>query len=153
MLASIVKKSFSTIHTPILVLGGGCAGIDIMGHFLRQKGVSPHHIRIVEPSKYHYYQPGWTMIGGGLCDSSLTTRETARLVNKWVPIEWTGAKKIDPKTNTVFTEDGRQFTYEHLVIATGIRTNYDKIKGIYMNLINLFLLGNSHTRFIYPNIN
>lgn len=48
--------------TSVLVIGGGTAGIGIAAQ-LRRKGES---VTIVEPSDVHYYQPMWTLVGGGI---------------------------------------------------------------------------------------
>jgi sulfide:quinone oxidoreductase len=47
------------------VLGGGSGGLNISTHLLRS-GVLPSEIRVIDPSPYHYYQPGWTMVAAGL---------------------------------------------------------------------------------------
>ena len=38
--------------------------------------------------------------------------------------------KIEPEKNKILTVEGNEFTYDHLVLATGIRTDYDQIEGI-----------------------
>lgn len=63
MISPFSRRSFSTLHSPFLIIGAGAAGINVMGHLLRQKGITPQHIRLIDPSKFHHYQPGWTMIG------------------------------------------------------------------------------------------
>lgn len=97
---------------------------------LVRNGYLKNHIRIFEPSKYHHYQPGWTMLGGGLASPKdlITTNE------KMIPlgIPWTerDVTKIDPENNTIETEDGAKFTYDQLIISTGIQCNYDAVKGL-----------------------
>ena len=56
----------------IVVIGGGTAGIGITASLLRRQ--SSLRIAIVEPSDRHYYQPAWTLVGGGAYDISKTVR-------------------------------------------------------------------------------
>jgi sulfide:quinone oxidoreductase len=69
MFNQILKISYSYIkHTKFCVLGGGTGGINTVSQLLRQNNIRAADIRIFEPSSYHYYQPGWTMVGNNLAD-------------------------------------------------------------------------------------
>ena len=70
MLSKTICNMFAT-HTKICIIGGGTGGLNLSTHLMRAN-INPKDIRIFEPAKKHYYQPGWTMVGGGLCDVSLT---------------------------------------------------------------------------------
>jgi NADPH-dependent 2,4-dienoyl-CoA reductase/sulfur reductase-like enzyme len=50
-------------------------------------------------------------------------------VGKWVPLEYSAVKTFEPEKNLLYTEDGNSFSYDHLIIASGIKTDFDKIKG------------------------
>ena len=56
------KQAPSPRHK-VLIVGGGSAGLAVAAQ-LRNKGVEG--IGIVEPSSVHYYQPLWTLVGGGI---------------------------------------------------------------------------------------
>jgi sulfide:quinone oxidoreductase len=60
--STLLRFAFAT-HNRYLVIGGGTGGLNITSHLIRS-GIEPHNIRVIDPSPYHYYQPGWTMIGG-----------------------------------------------------------------------------------------
>ena len=53
----------------ILILGGGTAGITVAARLLR-KGYTD--VAIIEPSESHFYQPLWTLVGGGQATASTT---------------------------------------------------------------------------------
>ena len=134
MLSFKLSKAFAskvTIHTPICIIGGGTAGISLLGHLSRQKGFLPHEIRVFDPSKIHHYQPGWTMVGGGLCSPDKFNTHTEKMIAKNVAWERGRVVKIEPEKNKILTVEGNEFTYDHLVLATGIRTDYDQIEGIF----------------------
>ena len=47
----------------LVVCGGGASGSAIAHKFTRQLGNGK--VCVIEPSEIHYYQPMWTLIGGG----------------------------------------------------------------------------------------
>src|SRR3546814_9210099 len=72
-MASARGADGSVAHYDIIVIGGGSAGIATAASILRRRpGVS---IAIVEPCADHYYQPGFTMVGGGIFAAEATRSE------------------------------------------------------------------------------
>ena len=55
----------------ILIIGGGNAGISVAAR-LRRAGQSD--VAVIEPSDTHYYQPAWTLVGGGAYPQQSTAR-------------------------------------------------------------------------------
>ena len=140
MLSLKISRYFSqAVHTPICIVGAGSGGISLLGHLIRQKGFLPHQVRIFDPSKLHHYQPGWTMIASGLSDAKNFVTETHKMINKFVPWESTAVSKILPKENKIITSDGKEFTYDHLVLSTGFRIDYNKIEGFFLKNIKFTL--------------
>nr|WP_255704470.1 FAD/NAD(P)-binding oxidoreductase [Erythrobacter sp. SN021] len=87
-------------------------------------------IAIVEPADTHAYQPGWTMVGGGIFEPEVTRRPMASVMPRGV--EWirAAAKSFQPDDNQVTLEDGSTLRYEVLVVAPGIRLAWEKIAGL-----------------------
>ena len=56
----------------IVIVGGGAAGAAVAASLLRRK--SDLDIAVIEPAENHYYQPGWTMVGGGIFEPRHTVR-------------------------------------------------------------------------------
>jgi hypothetical protein len=51
----------------VLVVGGGTGGVTAAAQLSRATGgPGANSIAIVEPKEQHWYQPMWTMVGGGL---------------------------------------------------------------------------------------
>ena len=48
----------------VVVVGGGTAGLSVAARLLRRAPRTD--VAIVEPSDRHYYQPLWTLVGGGV---------------------------------------------------------------------------------------
>ena len=62
----------SELTTDIAVIGGGAAGIGVIASLLKR---SPGlRISLIEPADTHYYQPGWTLVGGGAYAQGDTAR-------------------------------------------------------------------------------
>lgn len=112
----------------IVVVGGGAAGIGVTASLLHRR---PNlRIAIIEPSDKHYYQPAWTLVGGGVYDIAQTVRDMADVIPpkaEWLQVAASG---FDPDNNLVHLADGRAIGYRHLIVCPGIRLAWEKIEGI-----------------------
>ncbi|HMT28750.1 MAG TPA: FAD/NAD(P)-binding oxidoreductase, partial [Bacteroidia bacterium] len=112
----------------VLVIGGGNAGLSLASLLLLKE---PNlKIGIIEPSEKHYYQPAWTLVGGGAFD----IRKTERNEGDYIPKKATWIKeyadKFEPEKNSVITKEGHLYTYDFLVVCPGIQLNWSAIKGL-----------------------
>lgn len=115
-------------HHTLLIVGGGAAGVSVANNLLRQNaGID---VGLIEPSEKHYYQPGFTIIGGGAYTMEQTTRKEADLLNP--KINWIKeyADSFQPEQNTVTLRSGDTVTYDYLVVCPGLQLDWDKIKGL-----------------------
>lgn len=112
----------------VVIVGGGAAGIATASSlFARKPGLD---IAIVEPSDTHAYQPGWTMVGGGIFEARETVREMADVMPSGVTWLKAAVRSFAPENNEVTLEDGTTLRYEALVVAPGIRLAWEKIEGL-----------------------
>jgi sulfide:quinone oxidoreductase len=117
----------SNSHT-VVVVGGGAAGIATAASLLaRRKNLD---IAIVEPHDTHAYQPGWTMVGGGIFDPKVTVRPMASVIPKGVTWIRQAVTSFAPDQNQVTLADGSSLTYEILIVAPGIRLAWEQIAGL-----------------------
>uniref|UniRef100_A0A8C3PJU8 Sulfide:quinone oxidoreductase, mitochondrial n=1 Tax=Calidris pygmaea TaxID=425635 RepID=A0A8C3PJU8_9CHAR len=112
----------------VLVLGGGAGGITMSARMKRKVGAE--NVAVVEPSKTHYYQPLWTLVGGGAKQLATSARPTGSVMPKGV--EWIKSRvtALDPDKNCVWLENDIKISYKYLIIALGISLHYEKIKGL-----------------------
>ncbi|MCR9179415.1 MAG: NAD(P)/FAD-dependent oxidoreductase [Erythrobacteraceae bacterium] len=114
-------------HT-VVVIGGGAAGIATAASMLKRRpGLD---IAIVEPSETHAYQPGWTMVGGGVFDLATTMRPMASVMPRGTTWIRQAAASFQPEDNQVTLADGSTLTYDLLIVAPGIRLAWEKIEGL-----------------------
>ena len=67
-------------HFQILIVGGGNAGISLAAQLFRKD--AKLDIAIIDPSDKHYYQPAWTLVGGGVFNQADTVRTEASVMPK-----------------------------------------------------------------------
>jgi len=132
----------------IVVIGGGSGGISTANHLsykLRDK-IKANEIRVmlIDPSKYHYYQPGFLEIPFGLMKKEETYKEIDKVLAQGVTLLQEKALKIDLANRSVQTDKGK-YTYDYLVIATGARYDYSAIPGFVEGVDHFYTLEGSNT--------
>ncbi len=116
----------------IVIVGGGNAGISIAAQLLRKD--SSLDITIVDGAKKHYYQPAWTLVGGGEFNIQDTERDESSVIpagTTWIQQMVAGFK---PEENKITLADGTDLGYDYLIAAPGIQLNWGEIKGLKENL-------------------
>ncbi|TCM85815.1 NAD(P)/FAD-dependent oxidoreductase [Rhodovulum steppense] len=117
----------------IVILGAGAAGTTMARRLAeRLDGAT---ITIVDARKRHLYQPGFTLIAAGLKPANYAVSSTA----EWLPkgVEWIeeAAAEIDPEANRIVTAGGKTVAYDFLILATGLKLDWDAVEGFDMNLV------------------
>ena len=105
-------------HHSILIVGGGSAGISVASR-LQHKGLDD--VGLIDPASMHYYQPLWTLVGGGRAPGAESGRSEADLIPKKVSWIKEAAAHIEPKNQLVTLASDRTVTYDHLVVCPGIQ--------------------------------
>jgi len=115
-------------HYQILIVGGGTAGITVAAQ-LRRK-LKKFDVGIVEPQTKHYYQPLWTLVGGGVFKKELSERSEEAFIPAGADWIREAVAEFLPEENAIITREGRRITYDYLVVALGIQIDWDKIPGL-----------------------
>jgi sulfide:quinone oxidoreductase len=115
-------------HSTVLIIGGGAAGVSVANNMRRQNKTI--NITLVEPSEVHYYQPGFTIIGGGAYTLKKTTRQEADLIHPSVIWVKDYAESFQPEANTVTLRSGDVWGYDYLVVCPGLQLDWQKIEGL-----------------------
>lgn len=117
-------------HYRIAIIGGGTAGISTAARLLKDLRSLAGDIVIIDPAENHYYQPLWTLVGGG----EARKEETERRMKDLIPdgAEWIKASVIsfEPEENFIHLSNGDKVVYEFLVVAAGIEVHWKGVKGL-----------------------
>ena len=112
----------------VVIVGAGAGGVAVASSL---KSRCPDlDIAIVEPNEVHYYQPGWTLVGGGVFNANDTVRTVASIIPnnvKWIKA---GVAAFAPKENMIVVDGCRTIKYEHLVVCPGIKLDWNKVEGL-----------------------
>lgn len=112
----------------VAVVGGGAGGLATASSLLRRR--PDLSIAIIEPGDQHYYQPGWTLVGGGVFDRKDTERPMAEVMPRGVKWIKSAVAGFEPERNEVVLEDGERVGYRTLVAAPGIELNWQGVSGL-----------------------
>jgi hypothetical protein len=112
----------------VVVVGGGSAGIGVTASLLRRR--PDLRIGVIEPSDKHYYQPAWTLVGGGAFDIAKTVRPTRDVMPRRATWLQAAAAGFEPEANRVLLSDGRAVSYQQLIVCPGLRLAWDKVEGL-----------------------
>jgi sulfide:quinone oxidoreductase len=115
-------------HHKIVIVGGGTAGITVAA---RLRNADPSlEIAVIEPSDKHYYQPLWTLVGGGIFPPEESERPEADLIPYGVTWIKDRVDAFVPHENKVITQASGEIAYDYLVVAPGMQINWDQVKGL-----------------------
>jgi sulfide:quinone oxidoreductase len=123
-----VTSTTDSPHHQVVIVGGGAAGITVASQLLAKN--SKLDIAIIEPSDKHYYQPAWTLVGGGQYKAEDTVKPEASCIPSGVTWIKDYAAEFDPDNNMVKTRQGKQVSYDYLVVCPGIQIDWNAIAGL-----------------------
>jgi sulfide:quinone oxidoreductase len=116
------------LHHQVVIVGGGTGGIAVASRLRRSLPAA--EIAIIEPSDRHYYQPLWTLVGGGEMSKEVTERDEAALIPDGTTWIREAVAEFHPEENAVLTTAGTRVSYDALVVAAGIQLDWHKVKGL-----------------------
>ncbi|KIM11918.1 MAG: hypothetical protein KU37_03440 [Sulfuricurvum sp. PC08-66] len=120
----------------IVIVGGGDAGISISARLCN--AIENPNITLIDPNPTHYYQPGQTLIGGGVWKLSDIAYALKEHLPREVQLIESSATAFDPDHNALTLANGEKITYDYLVVATGLEYHYEAIKGITRTMLGTF---------------
>lgn len=118
------------IQSKIVVVGAGTAGLTMAAQLLRKAPYLRGEVTIIDPSENHYYQPFFTLVGGGVATLEESVRKQETLIPEGAEWLQEAVTEFSPEENQVKTDKGTILTYEYLLVAAGIQLNWDKVKGL-----------------------
>lgn len=112
----------------IVIVGAGSGGVATAASLLKRK---PHlRICLIDPAQMHYYQPGWTMVGGGVFQAETTGRIMEVVIPNNTTLIKEAVEGFDPSANKVVLSSGQEVFYEQLVLSPGLKLNWSAVEGL-----------------------
>jgi len=137
-MAGVVRRIANGGRTPtetaedarfdVVIVGGGAAGISVASSLLARK--SDLNIAVIDPADVHYYQPGWTMVGGGVFNAAETAKTMGSLIPKGVHWLKSAVAAFEPKDNAVILDGCRVVKYDRLVVCPGLKLDWHGVDGL-----------------------
>ena len=112
----------------VLIIGAGAAGISVASSLLARSPMLD--IAIIDPADAHFYQPGWTMVGGGIFEAASTARTMASVIPTGVRWIKAAVAAFEPDNNQIILEGCRVVKYKQLVVCPGLKLDWQGIEGL-----------------------
>jgi len=136
-MAGVVRRIVNGGKTPtdvadamfdVVIVGGGAAGIAVAAS-LKQRSPDAS-LAILDPADIHYYQPGWTMVGGGVFEAETTARTMGSLIPNGVHWIKSAVAAFEPKDDAVILDGCRVVKYKRLIVCPGLKLDWDNVEGL-----------------------
>ncbi|WP_295022421.1 FAD/NAD(P)-binding oxidoreductase [Sulfurimonas sp.] len=119
----------SDVKGKIVIVGGGLGGMSTAARL--NNSINNADITVIEPDPLSVsYQPGQTLVAGGIWKIDDIQYNRDEFVPKGVKLIKGSVTAFDPKNNKVTVDGTQVIVYDQLIIATGVMLNYAAIKGL-----------------------
>ena len=112
----------------VVIIGGGTGGITVAAQLMnRDRNLE---VVIIEPSEKHYYQPIWTVVGGGVFSKEMSERDEADYIPDGVTWIKDFVASFQPEANAVTLKGGEVVGYDYLVVSAGLQIDWNDVPGL-----------------------
>lgn len=141
LIASTSAHAHKKINTSakIVIAGAGAAGLAAASQLSAR--LDGAEIILVDGRKQHFYQPGFTLVAGGVKGKDYPLSTTKEHVANGVSLIEEHVAEFDPDSNSVTTTSGKKISYDYLMLTTGLKLDYQAIAGMDESLIGKNGLG------------
>ena len=112
----------------VVIVGAGSAGISVAASLLAR--APDLNVAVIDPADIHYYQPGWTLVGGGMFAANDTVRTLSSVLPEKVHWIKAAVAAFEPQRNAVLLEGCRLIEYDRLVVCPGLKLDWHKVEGL-----------------------
>jgi sulfide:quinone oxidoreductase len=109
----------------VIVIGGGTGGTMLANALDRRR----FDVTMISDSLYHVFQPALLYVAFANASPTIV-RDERRLLSSDVSLVKERVSAVDLQHRVVSTSDGSNYTYDRLVVATGIHTDPSQIPGL-----------------------
>ena len=119
----------------IVIIGGGFAGINLARKLGKDKRFE---IKLVDKNNYNFFPPLIYQVATGFLEPSSISYPFRKLLRKYrnVTFRLGHFQSVVPEENKVILSNG-ELTYDYLIFATGVKTNYFGSENLKQNAISM----------------
>ncbi|HMI62099.1 MAG TPA: FAD-dependent oxidoreductase, partial [Puia sp.] len=112
----------------VIVIGGGFAGQNLVNRLAKDRKI---RITLVDRNNYCFFPPMLYQVATGILEPSNISYPLRKILRKHpnISVRMAELLRILPDQNTVVLSNG-ELKYDHLVIASGVTTNYFGMNNI-----------------------
>lgn len=114
----------------VVILGAGTAGTIMANHLKKVLNSEEWEIFIIDEREKHYYQPGFLFVPFDIYEPEDIVKPIQQFIPKGVNYVNGRIELILPKENLVKMQNGTDFSYDILIIATGTDIAPEEIQGM-----------------------
>ncbi|MBK8470496.1 MAG: NAD(P)/FAD-dependent oxidoreductase [Actinomycetales bacterium] len=114
----------------LVILGGGTAGTMTANKLRSRLADDEWQIVVVDKDDVHDYQPGYLFIPFGINTPQQIRRSTHVFLKDGIELLMCEIRRVDPQARVVHLANGRELSYDYLVIATGTTPRPDQTPGM-----------------------
>ncbi len=126
--AQKAQAKTSALSPKIAIIGAGLGGITISASLI--KAMPKAQITLFDKDENFYYQPGFTLIAAGIYTLDDVLYKKAELIDEKVKWIKQNVAQILPNDNKIIAENGENFEYDILLIATGVEYDFNAVSGL-----------------------
>ena len=136
-MAGVVRRIVNGGKTPtdradaqfdVVIVGGGAAGLSVAASIRSRK--PDLDIAVIDPADIHYYQPGWTMVGGGIFGAAKTAKTMGSVMPAGVHWIKSAVAAFEPADNAVILDGCRVVKYRRLIVCPGLKLDWNRVEGL-----------------------
>ena len=119
----------------VVIIGGGFAGLQLAKTLIK----ADLKVVLVDKQNHHQFQPLFYQVASGRLEPSSISFPFRKIFQKSKTVDFRMADiiNIDPTQRNIMTAYDRTITYDHLIIATGCKTNFFGNKEISENAFSM----------------
>ena len=126
---AVTRAEASNAKGKVLIIGGGLAGMSTAARL--SNSLSNPDITVIEPETLSVsYQPGQTLVGGGIWKKDAIAYKRDDFTPSGVKVIVDKAIEFNPESNEVKTAKGKTIKYDFLIVAAGVKLDFGRIKGL-----------------------
>lgn len=114
----------------LVILGGGTAGTMAANKLHKELPSGDWQITVIDADDDHRYQPGYLFMPFGTYQPQQVTKSRRATLHSAIDLQYGEIDVVKADDKVVTLTDGRELTYDMLIIATGVSPRPDQTDGM-----------------------